>query len=53
MKSKSLKIAIVFGAFLFHCLFRQNTSLAFDDLTTHPAITDEVVDFYNLFPTTK
>ena len=53
MKSKSLKIAIVFGAFFVSLFISANTSLAFDDLTTHPAITDEVVDFYNLFPTTK
>ena len=49
MKSKSLKIAIVFGAFFVSLFISANTSLAFDDLTTHPAITDEVVDFYNLF----
>ena len=49
MKSKSLKIAIVFGAFFVSLFILANTSLAFDDLTTHPAITDEVVDFYNLF----
>ena len=49
MKSKSLKIAIVFGAFFVSLFISANTSLAFDDLTTHPAITDEIVDFYNLF----
>lgn len=27
--------------------------LAFDDLTTHPALTDETIDFYNLFAPEK
>ena len=29
------------------CLY--NPVFAYDDLTTHPALTDEIVDFYNLF----
>ncbi|PJE73779.1 MAG: hypothetical protein COV02_00795 [Candidatus Terrybacteria bacterium CG10_big_fil_rev_8_21_14_0_10_41_10] len=29
------------------------SALAFDDLTTHPAITDEIVDFYNIFSEDK
>ncbi|MCK6462471.1 MAG: right-handed parallel beta-helix repeat-containing protein [Candidatus Pacebacteria bacterium] len=30
-------------------LFLNQNAFAFDDLTTHPALTDEVIDFYNLF----
>lgn len=49
MKSKSLKIAIAFCAFFISLFIPAKISLAFDDLTTHPALTDEIVDFHNLF----
>lgn len=34
-------------------LFLSQDIFAFDDLTTHPALTDEVIDFYNLFTEEK
>jgi len=36
---------------IFGILFFSNQVFAYDDKTTHPALTDEIVDFYNLsFP---
>ncbi|MDO8516391.1 MAG: hypothetical protein Q7S28_04015, partial [bacterium] len=44
MPRKTGIISLVF-AFL---LLAPNKTLAYDDKTTHPALTDEIVDFYNL-----
>ena len=44
MARKFLPVVILFLALSF--FFSQNTK-SYDDKTTHPALTDEVVDFYN------
>jgi hypothetical protein len=44
MKSRWQKTLIILTL-----LFWSSTVFAYDDKTTHPALTDEVVDFYNLF----
>src|SRR3989338_11497634 len=47
MKFK-LPIIVILAGLLF-----SNPILAYDDKTTHPALTDEIVDFYNLFSAQK
>jgi len=44
MARKFLPVVILFLALSF--FFSQNTK-SYDDKTTHPALTDEIVDFYN------
>ncbi len=49
MLKKLLFSLIIFIVLFFN--YSNNNSFAYDDQTTHPAITDEIVDFYNLsFP---
>ncbi|MBI2628250.1 MAG: lamin tail domain-containing protein [Candidatus Niyogibacteria bacterium] len=38
---------------IFLLLFWSGRVFAYDDQTTHPALTDEIVDFYNLFSDVK
>lgn len=47
MKSSFFKISLI--PLALAGLFLNQNAFAFDDLTTHPALTDEVIDFYNLF----
>ena len=47
MKFK-LPIIVILAGLLF-----SNPILAYDDKTTHPALTDAIVDFYNLFSAQK
>ena len=49
MRYKTLLILFLILGILF--FFNQSNVFAYDDKTTHPALTDEIVDFYNLsFP---
>jgi len=43
-----MKKIIFVATFLISLMFMAGTVFAYDDKTTHPAITDEIVDFYNL-----
>lgn len=43
MRSKWHKIVIILAVLLW-----SSVAFAYDDQTTHPALTDEIVDFYNL-----
>ena len=48
MQNNNLKFKIVLFIILF---FSFNNVFAYDDQTTHPALTDEIINFYNLsFP---
>ncbi len=40
---------IFFAILLISSMFVTGTVFAYDDKTAHPAITDEIVDFYNLY----
>ncbi len=57
MQNGNLKFKIIFIVFLIFSSFyfiNINLANAYDDQTTHPALTDEIVDFYNLsFPDKK
>lgn len=44
---KLKKIFILF-LFLFSVFFISKLSFSYDDKTTHPGLTDEIIDFYNL-----
>ena len=46
MLKKLLLSLIIIIALVFN--YSNNNSFAYDDKTTHPALTDEIVDFYNL-----
>ena len=46
MLKKLLFSLIIFIVLFFN--YSNNNSLAYDDKTTHPALTDEIADFYNL-----
>lgn len=49
MYKKLLCSLIIFIILFFN--YSNNNSFAYDDKTTHPALTNEIVDFYNLsFP---
>ncbi len=46
MFKKLLFSLIIFIVLFFN--YSNNNSFAYDDKTTHPGLTDEIVDFYNL-----
>ena len=44
-----MKKIVVTLCMVFAIRFLLHTAFAYDEKTTHPALTDEIVDFYNIF----